>query len=306
MNKLFKKLLRVAQYFAGIAILAFLLYSIKGDLKNLRMVDLRLFLLSIFMYDLLNVVLSYRVYYLLKKIGYRTKLSCVFLANLGGMVAGDATPGRSGYVLTAKLLDRCGVPASDGMAAVIAPQGIDFIVKGVGASLAIVILGFSNPLAGLVVVAVGGIILAFIWYEKSIHFAKKLAPNFVLSILDKSGISGIVSGMVKSGVETRRFAPQILMLCLFGWIFVGAQWMFVGHSCGVLFPVYVYFLLQPLISALMFVPVTPAGLGIMESGAVVVLYALGIPPAKAAVFAILIRLSCVLADLPGVVAWLKH
>ncbi len=306
MSKRFKKLFRAVQYLVGVAILAVLLYSIKGDLKNLESVDLKLFLLSVVMYDLLNVVLSYRVYYLLKKIGYRTRLSCVFLANLGGMVAGDVTPGRSGYILTAKLLDRCGIPASDGMAAVIAPQGIDFVVKGVGASLAIAVLGFSNPLAGLAVVAVGGVILAFIWYEKSIHFAKKLAPKFVLSILDKSGASNAISGMVRSGVETRRFAPQILLLCLLGWVFVGIQWMFVGHSCGVLFPAYVYFLLQPLISALTFVPITPAGLGIMEGGAVVVLYALGIPPAKAAVFAILIRLSCVLADLPGVVAWLKR
>ncbi len=297
------KKLRIIQYVAGIAILVALIHSIRGDLRNLERVKIEFFLLSIVMYDMLNVVLAYRVHYLLGKMGYSPKYMCTFLANLGGMVAGDVTPGRSGYVLMAKLLDRCGIPFSDATAAVVSPQGIDFVVKGVGASLAIVVLGFSNPWAGAVVVAIGVAILVFMWYEKPFEFVKKVIPDFILRFAGKFGLT--VSDVVKSGIETRKFAIQILLLCLLGWVFVGLQWMFVGKACGVCLPAYVYFLLQPLLSALMFVPVTPAGLGIMESGTVVVLYALGIPPAKAAVFAILVRLSCILADLPGVVAWLK-
>jgi len=300
-----KKGIRVIQGIVGLAILLALIYSIKGDISNLRKVNLEMFLLSILMYDMLNVVLAYRVYYLLKKMGYTPAFSCVFLANLGGMVAGDVTPGRSGYVSMAKLLDRCGVPVSDGMAAVVAPQGIDFVVKGVGASLAIIVLGFSNPWAGLVVVAIGGVILAFMWHEKPLEVAKKFMPDFTIKLLDRFGVSGILSDAVRSGVETRKYAFQLLIICLSGWVFVGFQWFFVGRACDVIFPLYVYFLLQPLLSALTFVPITPAGLGVMETGTVLVLYALGVNPAKAAVFAILIRLSCVLADLPGVAAWLR-
>ncbi len=297
--------IRAVQCVLGIAILAALLYSIRGDISNLRKVKPEVFLLSVVMYDMLNFVLAYRVYYLLKKMKYSPAFSCVFLANLGGMVAGDVTPGRSGYVSMAKLLGRCGVPVSDGMAAVVAPQGIDFVVKGVGASLAIIVLGFSNPWAGLIVVAIGGAILAFMWHEKPFEVVRKFTPRFVIRVLDRFGVGGILSDAVRSGVETRKYALQILVLCLVGWGFVGLQWFFVGKACNVIFPLYIYFLLQPLLSALMFVPVTPAGLGVMETGTVLVLYALGVNPAKAAVFAILIRLSCVLADLPGVVAWLR-
>ncbi|RUM34592.1 MAG: hypothetical protein DSY33_01745 [Archaeoglobus sp.] len=299
------KIVKILQYLAGIVILLMVLHSIKGDLKNLERANLKLFLLSILMYDLLNLILSYRVHYLILKIGHNPRFLCTFIANLGGMIAGDVTPGRGGYILTAKLLGRCNVPTSDAMAAVVSPQGIDFIVKGIGASLAIAILGFSNPLIGLLVGALGGVILLFTWHEKPISLAKKIVPEFVLKIAERLGVSGVISGMVKSGVETRKFAPQILILCLLGWVCVGVQWFLVGHACGVIFPSYVYFLLQPLLSALMFVPLTPAGLGIMEGGTVLVLYTLGIPPAKAAVFAILVRLSCISADFPGIVAWLK-
>ncbi len=299
------KKLRALQYIAGVAILLILLQRIGGGLKALERVSLALFFLSVLMYDMLNVILAYRVHYLLKKMGYNPNFSCTFLSNLGGMVAGDVTPGRSGYVLMAKLLEKCGVPISDSMAAVIAPQGIDFVVKGVGASLAIALLGFSNPWAGAIVVAIGGVILTFMWYEKPAEVVSKILPSFLLSFFKRFGMSDVISKTLKSGIVTRKYALQILILCLSGWIFVGLQWYFVGMSCGVIFPIYVYFLLQPLLSALMFIPITPAGLGIMESGSVIALYALGIPPEKAAVFAILIRISCVLADLPGVVAWLR-
>jgi len=301
--------LRIVQGAIGLAILLALLYSVKGDIANLKKVNLEMFALSVLMYDLLNVILAYRVYYLLKKMGYNPRFSCVFLANLGGMVAGDVTPGRSGYVSMAKLLDRCGIPVSDGMAAVVAPQGIDFVVKGVGASLAIIVLGFSRPWAGLIVVAVGGVILAFMWHEKPLEFLKSVTPSFAFRVMDRFGltdkIGNILSNTVRSGIETRKYAVQILALCLLGWVIVGLQWFFVGKACDVIFPFYVYFLLQPLLSALTFVPITPAGLGVMETGTVLVLYALGINPAKATVFAIMIRLSYICADLPGVFAWLK-
>ncbi len=299
------KKLRLIQFIVGLLILVLLLFKIGGGLKALEKVEITTFLLSILMYDLLNVILSYRVYYLLKNMNYKPNFFCCLFANLGGMVAGDVTPGRSGYVLMAKLLERCGVPVSDAIAAVVAPQGIDFVVKGLGASLAILVLGFSNPWAGILVIAFGGIILMFMWYEKPSNLLKNFLPSRVLKILDRFGLSKVISDMLKSSVETRKYALQILVLCLIGWVFVGFQWFFVGQSCKVVFPIYVYFLLQPLLSALMFVPITPAGLGIMESGTVVVLYALGVPPEKATVFAILIRISCILADLPGVLAWLK-
>jgi uncharacterized membrane protein YbhN (UPF0104 family) len=55
----------------------------------------------------------------------------------------------------------------------------------------------------------------------------------------------------------------------------------------------------------MLVPMTPAGLGIMESGAVIAVYLLGIEHSTALIFTVLARINSIAGDLPGLYYLLK-
>ena len=127
-----KKLRIFFQIIIGISIIAFILNKL--DLKEVMAVlgetDLKYFILACISYLFLNLVLAFRLSYLLKKIGHNIKYINVFLSHMGGMIVGDITPGRSGYFLTPPIMKKTsGIPITDGMACIFAPQGIEFILS---------------------------------------------------------------------------------------------------------------------------------------------------------------------------------
>jgi hypothetical protein len=224
----------------------------------------------------------------------------IFLAHLSGMLVGDVTPGRSGYLMTPKFVESvsgCSVQA--GTAAIISPQGIEFLIKVVGASLAIIYLvlpvsesAMYSALLGTAFVLL--LALALIWLAwKSefrilgkLPFISKYTPYFQ-EFRDKSLI-------------VRENIAKVTLISLAGWVFAALQWQLIGLSLGLKLSFLDYFLLHPLLTALSFVPITPAGLGLVESGGVVVFYIMGLDPLSGFAFTLLARLSNVIGDLPGI------
>jgi len=277
----------------GAVILLILFYTLREDLGKVKEFIPQFFILAILFYFLLNVLLAFRVQFLIQKMGTATTFRCVLIAHLGGMIAGDATPGRSGYLSTAKLLSGCNCSLSTAMAAILAPQGMEFIVKGIGAMLAIAYFHSGRAITGVAVVAAGIATLALLW-------SRRFDRLMGLMPFSRQLIS-----MRDEGIRVRKYAPHVLAISLAGWLLVGLQWYFVGLALRMQLGFLEYLLLQPLLSSLMFVPITPAGLGIMESASVIVLYMLGVEPSIAVVFAVMTRLSGVIADLPGIYAFLR-
>ncbi len=276
----------------GVTVLLVLFYSLREDLGKIREIIPHFFILATFSYFLLNILLAFRVQFLLQKMEVPASFRCVLASHLGGMIAGDATPGRSGYLSAAKFLTGCNCNLSTAMASILAPQGMEFIVKGIGAMLAIVYFHSGGTIAGIAVIAAGVVILVLLW-------SRRLDRLMGLMPFSRHLIS-----MREWGIRVRKYALHILVISLAGWLLVGLQWYFVGLALGMQLRFIEYLLLQPLLSSLMFVPVTPAGLGIMESASVIVLYMFGVEPSIAAVFAFMTRLSGVVADLPGIYAFL--
>jgi len=283
--------------------------KITANLENLKFIefDVFLFSFSIVSYTLLNLILSFRITFLINKMGVKVGYKKVLVSHLGGMVIGDVTPGRSGYILTSKILDKftnCGTDR--GLAAIIAPQGLEFVLKALGALIAILYfftkVNLSNDfyyafLIAILVVFGGGaafLILSWTKEEKSKSLIEKIPyiRNF----------TGTLIGFKDSSIKIRSYLPHILVLYMFGWVVSGLQWYLIGKSLNIELGFIDFFLLHPLITTLMFIPITPAGLGIMESGSVLVLYLLGINPSIALVFSILARISNLIGDLPGLYA----
>lgn len=260
-------------------------------------------------YFTLDLILSYRLFYLLQQIGYRIEYHRVLVSHLGGMLVGDITPGRSGYFLTPVFLKRiAGVRASDAMACIFAPQGLEFLLKVGGAFAAIIYLIFKVEITHLtsitlwsaifLLLLVGGFMLAVAWlderYTGRLFGRIPLVGRFVEQFLS----------FKDSSIRIRKNIKMIIVLYMVGWVFSGLQWYLIGEAMNLPITYLEFFLLHPLITTLMFVPLTPAGLGIMESGTAIALSLLGILPATGFTFALLVRVNILLTDSLGITSFI--
>lgn len=298
----------IAQVTIGIIIIAFILnkLDINDVLSNLKKTDPLYFIFACLAYLGLNLVLASRLSYLLKKIGYSPGYKPVFFSHMGGMVVGDITPGRSGYFLTPPILKKnAGVRITDGMACIFAPQGIEFVLKVGGAFAALLyISSFSRLSSNFLITAgimaflllmVGILMLIISWKNES------LSLRFLQKIPFFKNYTENLSFFKEKNIRIRESVNVILVLYAIGWIFAALQWFFLGKALGMNISFFAFFLLHPLISILMFVPLSPAGLGLMEGGAILVFSFFGIPPVTglAFSFSVLVRASILLVDMIG-------
>ncbi|MFO7966449.1 MAG: lysylphosphatidylglycerol synthase transmembrane domain-containing protein [Archaeoglobaceae archaeon] len=267
-------------------------------------IDLRYVLLASISFFLLNVVLSFRLYKIVNILGCRTSYLRSLESHLGGMLLSDFTPGKSGYLTTPLILKRiAGCNTKLGMASILVPQAIEFLIKIFGALLALILLYTSSThfkdlllVAGIgigMLFAISIIILVASWSErvKIPGFLKKFEVIF--------------QGYFEHSVKTKDYILLLSSISIIGWFITAIQWYLIGEALNIELSFIHYFLLQPLVSALMFVPITPAGIGIMESGAIAAFYLLGVGTSPAFFFSILVRVSMILGDVGGVIPLTK-
>jgi hypothetical protein len=302
-----KKTRILLQIIAGFVIIAFILnkLDINEVITVLRKTNLFYFILACASYLCLNLVLAYRLNYLLTKIGYNVKFPQVFLSHMGGMIVGDITPGRGGYFLTPPFLrKKTGIRITDGMACIFAPQGVEFILKVGGAFLALLYISrnadinktilASVSIGAFLLLGVGILMLIISWNDE------KLTSKFLHRLPFFNKFTEKLSFFKERSIQIKNSINAILILYLIGWIFAALQWYNLGLSLGITgLSFFAFFLLHPLITILMFVPVSPAGLGLMEGGVIAVFLLFGIPAATGLAFSVLVRVSILLVDLIG-------
>ncbi|CAD6493180.1 MAG: Lysylphosphatidylglycerol synthase TM region [Candidatus Argoarchaeum ethanivorans] len=300
------------QALAGIAIIAYItlykldLTEITVAIKNIH---IAYFVLAALAYFIHNLLFSYRLSYLLQHIGHKIAYTKVLISHLGGMLVADITPGRSGYLLTPAFIKKItGARATDAMACIVAPGGLDLVLKGAGAILALIYLlsstnSFYLPatsflMATSALILLGCFLLAVSWLDE----------KYTKCILNKMPLlnrfSDQLSQFKHSGIKIKKNVNVIIALYMLGWFFCGLQWYFIGKAMNLPITYLEFFLLHPLITALMFIPLTPAGLGIMESGTIIALGLLGIAPTTSFAFSLLVRINIILTDATGISAFL--
>ncbi|MDY6932242.1 MAG: lysylphosphatidylglycerol synthase transmembrane domain-containing protein [Halobacteriota archaeon] len=295
----------IIQFIIGAVIITALLWGIDTDeiISILLSTDVFYFVLAGGMYLIYNLLITFRISYLLGKMGISTD-SRIFFAQMGGMLASDVTPARSGYfILPYILMSQGHSDATDGMAAIVAPAGIEFIIKVAGSILGIVVLisataidqsTFISLLAAIFLfMAIGSIMIITMWSEERFS-SNVLAKIPILKRFEEDYIL-----LKEKSLEIRSSAPVIIIISILCWIILGLQWLFLGMSLGIELEVYVYIILHPLITLLGFVPLTPSGLGVMEAGSAVVFYILGPGSATGLAFSILARVNSIGIDLIG-------
>jgi len=301
-----KKSSIIVQIIIGIAIISFILnkLDLADVVSTLKKTKPQFFILACISYVFLNIVLASRLRYLLSRIGYRLKFIDVFFSHMGGMMIGDITPGRSGYFLTPSLLKKkVGSKVTDGMACIFAPQGIEFILKVGGAVAAIIYIstfpGISNDIlisasigaAFLLIISILMLIIAF--------RDEKLTSSFLGRLPFFKNYTANLSSFKERNIGIKENFNAILLFTIIGWIFAALHWYFLAKALGLELSYFDLFLLHPLLTILMFVPISPAGFGLLEGGAIIVFSLFTISAEPAMAFILLMRASILLVDLLG-------
>jgi uncharacterized protein (TIRG00374 family) len=269
------------------------------------------------MYLGINLLFTVRLRRVLAKDGVKTTFGKTLLAQYAGMLTSDVTPGRSGYILTPIYLRDQNVPSSKGLSSILGIQTIEFLVKvagGVGAIIYLVEfpvdwsvfpttaginLGILVAGLGIGLMLLGAIILAlFTWSKRAISLFDRIANIRFLKRFT-GGLLGKLEEFKESSHSTRMAIPEIVLLTLACWILKGFEWWFLGIALGINLPWIAFFLIHPLVTALAFVPITPAGIGVQEFGIVGILGLIGVGAGPAGAFAIIARGMLILEDLIG-------
>ncbi len=297
-----------------IAIFAALLWYVGlGSLYNtLVNIKVEYLILAFAAYFGINLLFAVRLRRVLGREGIKTSFGKTLLAQYAGMLTSDVTPGRSGYILTPIYLKDQNIPAPVSLSAILGIQSVEFLIKvvgGIGAlvflmQMSVVPLQTSDFLIiglGIGLMLTGAILLAAMsWSQRVISLVKRITSHRLLARFT-GGLMGKLEEYAENSKKTRKAFPEITALTFACWILKGFEWYFLGLALGITqIPLIGYFLIHPLVTALAFVPITPAGAGIQEFGIVGVFGLLGIAATPAGAFAILARGLLIIEDLAGV------
>jgi len=314
-----------------VAILAALfLYVGVGSIYNaLLHIKVEYLLLAFLMYFGINLLFTVRLRRVLSKNNVKTSFGKTLLAQYAGMLTSDVTPGRSGYILTPVYLRDQNVPTSKGLSSVLGIQTFEFLIKVIGGIGAVIYLvkyvpsqtwnllfptqitgvniGLLLAVLGIGLMMTGAIVLAaFTWSKRAISLFDRIANSRFLKRFT-GGLMGRLEEYKESSNSTSRAIPEIVILTVACWILKGFEWYFLGWALGITqIPWIAYFLIHPLVTALAFVPITPAGIGVQEFGIIGIFGLITNVPAHPelvapiAAFALLARGLLIFEDLAGV------
>jgi uncharacterized protein (TIRG00374 family) len=263
----------------------------------------------------INVFFTIRLQRVLAREGVKTSFGKTLLAQYAGMLSSDVTPGRSGYILTPVYLKDQNVPAPVSLSGILGIQSIEFLAKVLGGTLALVFLVQTTTLnqellilasAGIGLMLLGAILLILMsTSQRAIAVIQRIA-NYRLIARFTGGLLGKLEEYAENAKKTRKAFPEIAVLTLACWVLKGFEWYFVSLALSMtlglspLLTWLAFFLIHPLVTALGFVPITPAGLGAQEWGIVLVLGFFAVDPTTALSFALVARALLIIEDLIGV------
>ena len=305
------------QIIVGFGILALLLWRIDiQDLINvITSVHVQFLLPVILCYLASPFLATWRLQWVLKKFVEKISFRNVLEIHFAGLLAGDVSPGRSGYLITPLLLERKHrVALSSGATSVFAIQGLEFFVRLVFSILALIFFIHTVSLPDLVIglallgcLGVGTLSIFFgltLFSSKQFRFLKKFDSIPLLGRISVK-FQNSLPILQEKGKSIQRLAFPICLVTIIGMITRGLEWYFLGHALSIDLSLIECFFLVPLVTALSFIPVSIAGLGFQEAGAMGAMSLLGVSLESAVTFALLLRGMELLIDSVGISSYLS-
>jgi uncharacterized protein (TIRG00374 family) len=295
-----KNSFRIIQGAIAVVIILLLLGSIDYIQAStvLLHLDWSFLILAAIFYFLNNVIMAVRLKRILAHLGNKIRFRIAFLSHMSGMLLSDFTPGRSGYLYVAFALNRKGVSMPKGIAAITSTYIYDLLFK---ISLAIVaVYYFYATITGLPVGYILYLIVILFFLIIAGYFLIMYPGQVLQDICQRNTYLKYILDLGEQSRAIQKISPYIISVSFIGWIFRGLEWYFVARAIGGMSVTLLdSLLLNPLLTILSLIPITPAGLGIQEAGIVGLLTLLGVSLAAATAFAFLTRFMEIIIDLIG-------
>lgn len=305
----------IVQLAVGVVILLYLLQladasKVLSILLKVNLVDI---LLASLFFIIASTFIALALYIPVKSLENSAPMGKVLLGSFAGQLLSDVTPARSGYFVTPLILkELANIPADKGMVAVLAAGIVNSFVKVILSAIALMyFMSFlsldlkivSTLVVGMLFLLGGGVALLIILMEKRIlKFIIVLEKIPIIEVLMHKLVE-ILGRIQKGGVNIKKQFPQIALLILLSIIANATALKFISNSLGFGSPSLIEFLfITTIVSSLMYIPFTIAGLGVQETGYVLLLTLLGMPFETAVAFALLARALFTGTDIIGLPA----
>ncbi|HMA05205.1 MAG TPA: flippase-like domain-containing protein [Methanomicrobiales archaeon] len=298
--------LRHLQFLIAAIIVVLLVLSVNpGALSRFLFHTSPLFLLLAMAFYLVNnLLMTYRLKRVLTFLGHKLRFRMTFSSHMAGMIFSDVTPARSGYLYAAYDLSRKGIPLPRAMVSVTGTYVFDLIFKSLIAALGI--LYFYSSLFPLDARMYLLLLFGFIAAGILLYAFITRAPQGVRGPLQRYRIFHLLFQYGDESRTLHRISPFILGISFLGWISRGFEWYCVAAALGIAsFSILDGLFLNPLLTLLSLIPVTPAGIGIQEAGIVGLFLLISIDRVAATSFALLTRAIEALIDAVGLASFYR-
>jgi uncharacterized protein (TIRG00374 family) len=274
----------------GITLIALLFFFVSPSavIQSVQSANPFFLICAILVYAFTFLLLTFRWRRIVTHLGEHIPLTDAYQAFAGGVLYSDFTPGRIGD-FTRALFVKESIGIHKGTVSVFIDRYIDIIVLTCLGLTAIVV--YSSRFASILPVF-ALIVLIVIFTGVSVLF---LQNSWIFSLIERIPFSTIRESAIqfqnafsefKNG---RKVLAEGIILTLLAWVTHALRIILISLGLGYALPLPDLFMILPLISALSLIPVTIAGLGLVEGGLMAVIATYGVPVSAALSIAILDR-----------------
>lgn len=265
----------------GLVLFIFILYKVGifEIVKNLQNINLIYLPIIFFFSFILMLPATYKLKYILSKQGMNVGFLELLKLTFMGLYYGLITPGRIGYFTKIYYLKKSlNKKFSEVMPSVFIDRVLDFFVLiCIGFIGSFLLLDkFLNTSFFILIVLFGFVLSFWIFYNKK-------RTSFILKHLYKIFIPLKFKSIVKENFNSlydnlpkKRYLILPILLTLLDWVFYFSAIFFIAVSLGIKINYLLFIFIYSIVIIISLLPISLAGFGIREGGAVVILSSFGI------------------------------
>lgn len=226
----------------------------------------------------------------------------ILKSHLLGMLYSNATPGRVGYYYVAFSLARKSNSSRSEIIGILTLfQGLNFLVK-------IFLCMISAIYFSEFIVSQESRIYLFLISSFPIIIVIGILISIYTNILNRIIAGTPILNLILGYVEKMQYAcreieggriHRMILLLLIGWLLMGFQFYFISKSLNFDINYLAALMLQPLLTTITFVPISPSGIGIAEGGSSLLFKIIGLTLENGVAFMLLVRFNSILVDSLG-------
>lgn len=275
----------IIQLIVGVAILLWLLQlaNIGETLAAIFQINILNVISAALLFIFSSTLVALALYAPLKEANPNASIRQVIMASFGGQLLSDVTPARSGYFLTPIFINRLtGIPVEQGMTGVLATGAINAFLKAAICAVGLVYFISILPLpgtiidsllVGIAILLIFGSILLLLMWEK--RMSKIIAKLEKIPLIGKSlhKVTEMFTNIQQQGQKIKRSLITVTLLIFMSLIVnsFALYLIFTGLFGLTTLSLLDFFLMASFASALTYIPITIAGLGVQEAGYVILL-----------------------------------